>query len=88
MSSKVTEKDQPPTTIDDDLQSRFEARNIKESENKGTNGESGKEKAEELGSASYEDIQEDNEENGFDEDADWSDDEEKMFDIFVENNFF
>lgn len=56
MSSTVTEKDQPPTTTDDDLQSGLEARNIKESENEGTKGESEKEKAKELGSASYEDI--------------------------------
>lgn len=87
MSSAVTEKDRPPITIDDDLQSRLEAQNIKELENEGTKGESGKAKAEELRSASSDDIQEDNKEHEFDEDADWSDIEGKEFDIFEEYNF-
>ena len=85
MSSAVTEKDQPPTTIDNDLQARVEARDVGEP---GKQGGSGKEEAELIASASEDHAQEDDEDSHFDEDADWSDDEEQtLFDIVERYNF-
>lgn len=81
MSLAVTCRNQPPTTIDDDLQAHMEARDIGEP---GAEGE----EAEEPESASDDDAQEDEDSDDFDEDADGSDAESgTKYDIVERYNF-
>lgn len=79
----MTYEYQPPTTIDDDLQAHIEARDNPAPDSE---GEVEDEEAEEP--ASEDDFQEDGENNYFDENSDWSDEEEgKEYDIVEKYNF-
>ena len=91
MSLAVTYRNQPPRTIDDDLQARMEAHDIGEPDAEGE-GEDDDEETEELespsGDASDGDAQEDEESDDFDEDADGSDAESgTQYDVVERYNF-
>ena len=85
MPLAVTCRNQPPTTIDDDLQSHMEAQGFEEPY---AEGEGEDEEVEEPESASDDDAQEDDESDDFDENASGSDIEEgKEYDIYETYNF-
>ena len=84
MSLLVTEKDGPRAMADHDSKAHMEDREIVEPEMR---GESGRDEAEESGSAVGNKFREDDGDEEFDEDADWSYDEEgKVVDIEEEYN--
>ena len=84
MAPTMTNKDQPTTLTDDDFKTRAEVHDIREADKESKSRE---EVAKEPDSATNVKVQVDDEDDEFDEDADWSDkEEEKVYDIVERYN--